>query len=222
MKGQRRILTLTVVLALFAGMTYVLAWSSIFEVSAITIEGNPETVAEQVVVIASGISVGDKLARIEPRSIDNRLAELNWIESADLSRDWLSGEITIVLTPRVAVGLFKGRALDKSGEIFDLPGQIPTELPVVTSATTELGLEAITLFRRLPPSIRENLVSISASSRSSMWSVEMRENRKLLVQWGSLEDLDLKVRVYRALLELPENKEIQKIDVSAPHAPIVN
>lgn len=222
MKNRRRTLILASVLVLFAGMTYVLAWSSIFEVSTITIKGTPETVAEQVVAIASGISVGDKLARIEPRSIDNRLAELNWVESAHLSRDWVSGEITIELKPRIAVGLFKGRALDKSGEIFDLPGEIPTELPVVTSATTELGLEAITLFRKLPLSIRENLISISASSRSSMWSVEMRENRKLLVQWGSLSDLDFKVRVYRALLELPENQEIKKIDVSAPHAPIVN
>lgn len=222
MRNQRRTLVVTLVFTLFAGMTYVLAWSSIFEVSAITIKGNPKTVAEQVVIIASGISVGDKLARIEPRSIDNRLAELNWIESAHLSRDWVSGEITILIKPRVAVGLFKGRALDKSGQVFDLPGQSPTQLPIVTSATTELGLEAITLFRRLPLSIRENLVSISASSRSSMWSVEMRENRKLLVQWGSLSDLDLKVRVYRALLELPENQGIKKIDVSAPHAPIVN
>jgi hypothetical protein len=49
----------------------------------------------------------------------------------------------------------------------------------------------------------------------------MRENRKLLVQWGSLEELALKVRVYKALLALPENKSINKIDLSAPHAPIV-
>lgn len=222
MKRPRRIIISLIVMALFAGTTYLLAWSPIFEVSAVTIKGSPESVSEQVILQASDISIGDKLARIEPRSIDNRLAELNWIESADLSRDWISGEITILIKPRIAVGLFKGRALDRTGKIFDLPGQIPSQLPVVTSATTELGLEAIALFKKLPLSIRENLLSISASSQSSMWSVEMRQDRKLLVQWGSLDDLALKVRVYRALLELPENKSVRKIDLSAPHAPIVN
>jgi cell division septal protein FtsQ len=222
MNLPRRTLGASIAIALFGGATYLLAWSPIFEVSTITVKGNPREVATQVIVDASDISVGDKLSRIEPRSIDNRLAELNWIESADLSRNWISGEIIIVVKPRVAVGLYKGRALDSSGEIFDLPGEAPNQLPVVTAASTELGLEAIELFRELPLSIRENLISISASNQSSIWSVEMRENRRLLVQWGSLKELPLKVRVYNALLALPENKSARKIDLSAPHAPIVN
>jgi cell division protein FtsQ len=221
MNFSRRTLSALIAFSLFIGATYLFAWSSLFEVSAITVEGNPEAVAAQVIVQASDISVGDKLARIEPRSIDNRLAELNWIESADLSRNWISGEITIVVRPREAVGLYRGRALDSSGEIFDLPGQAPNQLPVVTAASTELGLQAIELFRELPISIRENLISISASNQSSIWSVEMREKRRLLVQWGSLENLPLKVRVYNALIALPENKSVKKIDLSAPHAPIV-
>jgi cell division septal protein FtsQ len=221
MRLSRRTLALLVTVSIFAGATYLLAWSSIFEVSTITIKGAPKDVSSEVIARASKISIGDKLARIEPRSIDNRLAEINWIESADLSRNWISGEITISINPRVAVGLYKGRALDSSGEIFDLPGQAPNQLPVVTAASAELGLEAIELFRELPLSIRENLISISASNKSSIWSVEMRENRKLLVQWGSLEELALKVRVYKALLALPENKSVNKIDLSAPHAPIV-
>jgi cell division septal protein FtsQ len=221
MNFSRRTLSALIAFSLFIGATYLFAWSSLFEVSAITVEGNPEAVAAQVIVQASDISVGDKLARIEPRSIDNRLAELNWIESADLSRNWISGEITIVVRPREAVGLYRGRALDSSGEIFDLPGQAPNQLPVVTAASAELGLQAIELFRELPISIRENLISISASNQSSIWSVEMREKRRLLVQWGSLENLPLKVRVYNALIALPENKSVKKIDLSAPHAPIV-
>jgi cell division septal protein FtsQ len=221
MRLSRRSIVASITLVIFAGATYLLAWSPVFEVSTIIVKGAPKEVSSAVIVKASKISIGDKLARIEPRSIDNRLAEINWIESADLSRNWISGEITIAIKPRMAVGLYKGRALDSSGEIFDLPGQAPDQLPVVTAASTELGLEAIELFRELPLSIRENLISISASNKSSIWSVEMRENRKLLVQWGSLEELALKVRVYKALLALPENKSINKIDLSAPHAPIV-
>jgi cell division septal protein FtsQ len=221
MRPSRRSLAASITVAVFVGATYLLAWSPVFEVSTITIQGAPKVVSSAVIVRASKISLGDKLARIEPRSIDNRLAEINWIESADLSRNWISGEITISITPRIAVGLYKGRALDSSGKIFDLPGKAPDQLPVVTAASAELGLNAIELFRELPLSIRENLISISASNKSSIWSVEMREKRKLLVQWGSLEELALKVRVYKALLALPENKLVSKIDLSAPHAPIV-
>jgi cell division septal protein FtsQ len=220
MRPSRRSLAASITVAVFVGATYLLAWSPVFEVSTITIQGAPKVVSSAVIVRASKISLGDKLARIEPRSIDNRLAEINWIESADLSRNWISGEITISITPRIAVGLYKGRALDSSGKIFDLPGKAPDQLPVVTAASAELGLNAIELFRELPLSIRENLISISASNKSSIWSVEMREKRKLLVQWGSLEELALKVRVYKALLALPENKLVSKIDLSAPHAPI--
>jgi cell division septal protein FtsQ len=221
MKFSQRTIVVLIALSVFTGATYLLAWSPIFEVSTITVEGNPKGAASDEIISASGISIGDKLARIEPRSIDNRLAELNWLESAELSRNWISGEISILLKPRVAVGIYRGRALDKSGEIFDLPGKTPAELPVVSAASPALGLEAIELFRKLPLSLRENLISISASSQSSIWSVEMRENRRLLVQWGSLNELALKVRVYKALLDLPENKSVRKIDLSAPHAPIV-
>lgn len=221
MRLPRRTLILGTILSLFLGATYLLAWSPVFEVSKITVQGNPKEVTSEEIISASNISLGDKLARIEPRSIDNRLAKLNWIESAELSRDWIGGEISISIKPREAVGIYGGRALDKSGAIFDLPGPAPRQLPVVTSATPALGLQAIELFRKLPLSLRENLISISASSQSSIWSVEMRENRRLLVQWGSLDKLDLKVNVYKLLLELPENKTARKIDLSAPHAPIV-
>ena len=39
--------------------------------------------------------------------------------------------------------------------------------------------------------------------------------------WGSNSDLNLKIKVYEALVALKENSKISLIDVSAPHAPIV-
>jgi hypothetical protein len=39
--------------------------------------------------------------------------------------------------------------------------------------------------------------------------------------WGDGEDTSLKLKVITALLDLPENKSIRLIDVTAPHAPIV-
>jgi hypothetical protein len=45
--------------------------------------------------------------------------------------------------------------------------------------------------------------------------------RILEVKWGINSENELKTRVYQAILALPENNKITKIDVSAPHAPIV-
>jgi hypothetical protein len=45
--------------------------------------------------------------------------------------------------------------------------------------------------------------------------------KKLEVRWGDNSENELKFKVYQALLALPENATITRIDVSAPHAPIV-
>jgi hypothetical protein len=39
--------------------------------------------------------------------------------------------------------------------------------------------------------------------------------------WGANEETALKIEVISALLALEENKKVRRIDVSAPHAPIV-
>jgi hypothetical protein len=39
--------------------------------------------------------------------------------------------------------------------------------------------------------------------------------------WGTNSDLNLKIKVYEALIALKENSKIVTVDVSAPHAPIV-
>jgi hypothetical protein len=41
------------------------------------------------------------------------------------------------------------------------------------------------------------------------------------IRWGSNSENELKLEVYRALIALPENADIKRVDVSAPQAPIV-
>jgi hypothetical protein len=45
--------------------------------------------------------------------------------------------------------------------------------------------------------------------------------RQITLRFGSADDVDLKVKVFKALMALEENKKVSTIDVSAPHAPIV-
>jgi hypothetical protein len=43
----------------------------------------------------------------------------------------------------------------------------------------------------------------------------------LTLRFGNADEIDLKIKVFKALVALEENKKVSMIDVSAPHAPIV-
>lgn len=216
-----RVKVIGLALAIFAALTYLFAWSPLFSVRSIAAVGAPVEVSETALISKSQIRIGEKLARIEPRSIERSLEELSWIKQASIERDWIKGKVTITVTPRVAVGMYKGKAIDSSGTLFINPGKVPAGLPQVSAASPKLGLEAIALFTNLPIEIQESIISVTASNTNSISSWQEQSGRKLKVTWGSVQDLDLKVTVLRALLELPENQSIKRVDLSAPHAPIV-
>jgi cell division septal protein FtsQ len=211
----------TSLVILFAALTYIFAWSSLFSVRTISTVGAPKEISAEALIAKSEISIGEKLSRIEPRSIERSLRELSWISKASVDRNWLKGAVTIEVVPRIPVGIYMGKAIDKSGTLFVLPGKKPVGLPVVSAASPELGLEAIALFTNLPEEIRLATISVSASNTNFISSWQEQGDRKLKITWGSSRDLDLKVTVLQALLELPENKSIKRVDLSAPHAPIV-
>lgn len=216
-----RIRIVAILLLLFAGLTYLFAWSPVFSVRSITTTGAPAGVSEAALVVKSGVVVGEKLSRIEPRSIERSLEELSWIKSASIERDWFKGVVTISIAPRIAVGMYKGKAIDNSGTLFIIPGKIPEGLPQVSAASPKLGLEAISLFTSLPLATRRSVISVTALNENSIASWQEVDGRNIKVTWGSVRDLDLKVTVLQALLKLPENNAIKRVDLSAPHAPIV-
>ena len=218
---QARVKVIASVLVLFGALTYLFAWSSIFSVRSISATGAPAGVTEAALISKSEIRIGEKLSRIEPRSIERSLEELSWIKSASIDRNWIKGSVAIAVTPRVAVGMYKGKAIDSSGTLFIAPGKIPAGLPQVSAASPKLGLEAISLFTNLPLEIRERIISVSAVNENSISSWQEENGRKLKVTWGSVKDIDLKVTVLKALLALPENQSLKRVDLSAPHAPIV-
>lgn len=219
MNLRSRTIALTIVI--FAGLVYLFAWSPLLTVKSIETSGLPDGVVESVVIAKSGFTLGERLARIEPRAAENALKEFSWAKEAKVSRNWIDGKVLIEMKSRIPVALYKGKALDSAGEIFILAGKIPPGLPTVTASTPELGLVAIELFTDLPEDVRSSLISLSASRASAISSWQQVGARKVKVMWGSAEQVDLKVSVYQALLELPENKLIKRIDLSAPHAPIV-
>jgi cell division septal protein FtsQ len=217
---KHRLLTFVAIL-LIAGLAYLLGWSNVLTVKEISYTGAPTKSSEVTVKNLTNLEVGERLARVETREIAGRLQTLPWIESADLSRNWISGKIVIAVTPRIPIATFNGELMDATGKRFELPGGFKSKLPSVFARDTKSGLAAIKLFTKLPSEFSTRTSAFTATSPENINFKITEGKRSLFVIWGSDIEIDLKLKVYKALVALPENSKIKKIDLTEPRSPIV-
>jgi cell division protein FtsQ len=217
---KHRLLTVFVIL-LTAGLAYLLGWSNVLTIKEISYTGAPTKSSEATVKNLTNLEVGERLARVETRKIAGRLETLPWIESADLPRNWISGKIVVAVKPRIPIATFNGQLMDATGKRFDLPGGFKSKLPSVFAIDTKSGLAAIKLFTKLPTEFSTRTSAFTAISPENINFKIVEGKRSLMVIWGSDIEIDLKLKVYRALVALPENSKIKKIDLTEPRSPIV-
>ena len=217
---KHRLITIFIIL-LTAGLAYLLGWSNVLTIKAISYAGAPTKSSEALVKNLTDLEVGQRLARIETRKIAALLQTLPWIESADLSRNWISGKIKIEVTPRLPIATFNGQLMDASGKRFELPGGFESKLPSVFARDAKSGLAAINLFTKLPTEFSTRTSAFTAISPENINFKIAEGKRSLMVIWGSDTEIDLKLKVYKALVALPENSKIKKIDLTEPRSPIV-
>ena len=217
---KHRLITIFIIL-LTAGLAYLLGWSNALTIKAISYAGAPTKSSEALVKNLTDLEVGQRLARIETRKIAARLQTLPWIESADLSRNWISGKIKIEITPRLPIATFNGQLMDASGKRFELPGGFKSKLPSVFARDAKSGLAAINLFTKLPTEFSTRTSAFTAISPENINFKISEGKRSLMVIWGSDTEIDLKLKVYKALVALPENSKIRIIDLTEPRSPIV-
>jgi cell division protein FtsQ len=215
-----RIVKVLISLIIISSLTFLLGWSSVFTVKRIEYSGITNTVQISAVENKVGKLTETKLARIEPRRIAKSITSLSWVADADVSRNWFSSSVTISVTPREPIGAFSGRYIDSTGSIFD-PVGAPADVPQLLAPTPAIGLAAAKLFASLPTDFRQNIASMSARSANDFSMVISGPRQSLTLRFGDAQEIDLKIKVFTALIELEENKNISTIDVSAPHAPIV-
>ena len=212
MKKHRLFIALGILI--FATAAYILGWSTFFTVSSVEIKGT-------TAVMSSTIVPGQKLARVEPRTVGAEFEKYAWIKKADVSRNWISGKVTITLTERIPIVLYNDQAIDADGVSFPTPINSVTGLPRITASTTESAVEAAAFFMGLPAEIADTVALVKVRSGQA-YVVQIIDGRKSIeLLWGQEGETALKVKVYRALIAQPENSKIFRIDLSAPHAPIV-
>ena len=201
-------------LALLAIVTYILGWSSLFTVSSVEITGTKTQ-------LSSDISTGEKLARIEPRAIAAKFETLDWVAEARVSRNWINGKVSIEITERTPVAIFNNIVFDSDGNSFVLRGTPSSPLVQIQASDLVAAKKAVTFFSSLPVDLKSALMVVKVRSSGSLVLEVNNAGKNLEIRWGDDSDNELKLKVYKALIALPENASIKRVDVSAPHAPIV-
>lgn len=216
---------IVLVIVVIACAAYVLGWSSFFAVKQITVLGAPTTVAAKIIEQTSQIVEGEKLARVEPRIVRSLLKNISWLDHSTVNRNWFHGSIVIRVWPRTPIATYQGQFIDRVGTIFNLPNIDARTFPFINASDSSSAQFAISLLTQLPTSLQSQLVGLKVSGLNSatltLKDVSRGSSKVLQVVWGDLANMALKVKVYQALLALPENSKISYMDLSAPHAPIV-
>jgi cell division protein FtsQ len=211
---MNRRLILLVSAFLLVGATYILGWSTLFTVSSIEIRGS-------ITQVSSGIVIGQKLARVEPRAVAGKFETLDWVSGAKVSRNWINGTVTIDLTERTPVAIYNNKVIDSTGKSFVLRGTASTPLVQIQAGDLTAATKAVTFFTTLPADLKATLTVVKVRSTGSLVLVVNNAGKNLEIRWGTDGENELKLKVYKALIALPENASIKRVDLSAPHAPIV-
>jgi cell division septal protein FtsQ len=225
-RPTKAVLAIGLTLLIFAAGSYLLGWSSLLTVSQVEITGAPSPASKTEIARKLDLQVGEKLARVDSRALSLRLKTADWIESSDISRNWISGKVRVQLHPRIPVAIYNqpGKAqvaLDASGKVFSVQGALPDGLPSVVATSIESGLAAIRVFTEMPKEFSAGITRLSASDAKNLLVYGKFNGQTLRIIWGAGEETSLKIKVINALLEQPENKSLRMIDVTAPHASIV-
>jgi cell division protein FtsQ len=165
---------------------------------------------------AAAVPSGAPLASVDLGAIRSRVEHLVGVRTAEVHRDWPS-TLVIEVTPRTAVATVPS---GKSYELVDAGGVVfrtvsdPPDVPSIRLSAPgpddPSTRAAISVLLSLPSGIRDQLVSMSATSPASV-TLSLHGGKKVI--WGDDTDNAAKGRVATSLLKRPGSV----IDVSAPN-----
>lgn len=220
---HKKELLIGIIVFLISTLAYILGWTNIFTVQDISVTGSPTNEITAQVLQISDIQRGEKLARVEPRKISNNLAlaGINWIESVDISRNWLTRKVAINLKARTPIAISGDKYLDKAGVIFTSPIVVSKDLVTIDASNFAARVAAVQFLQKLPQDFAKRIASISTTGQSKSRSYEIALKNGLSISWGSDRDITLKIKIFKAILALPENKKITTMDLTDPTKPSV-
>lgn len=236
-KSKRFGLTLFAIASL-GGLIYVLGWSSLVTIQGIEFKGTNQSnlISTQLLAGESNLILNRPLARMNPKHEENLITDLEWIQSAQVSRNWWSRQVTVSITPKIPIAIFKiagqapsqPRYLASDGSNFSSPQKF-TNLATVSLVNRGGNLVAqrriiAGFVGNLPADLIAGLKNLEVTKKGEILMATDLRKPGFQINWGSAnspEEIVVKSNVLKGLLELPENKKISFVDLSVANAPIV-
>jgi cell division protein FtsQ len=202
-----------VVLAVVA--VYLVGFSSVFAAKKVSVSGLHTLKRDQIIQVAK-VPQDRPLARLDTKSIADRVAQLPGVARVDVNRAWPSG-VHIVVTERTAVAFVReGTAqwlVDVDGVAFQhllKPiGGIPKLTDPIGDHPDAATKAALGVAAHLPRWLQAVSLTISAETPDSV-TLTLTQDRT--VQWGADSDNADKASALSALLKQPGST----YDVSSP------
>ena len=223
---------------LLGGLIYVLGWSSLVTIQGVEIKGTNQKnlISAQLLAGKSNLVLNKPLARMNPKHEENLITDLEWIQSAEVTRNWWSREVTVSVSPKIPVAIFKivgspttrPRYLAGDGSDFFSP-QVFTNLATISLVTkSDNGVSQRRIVAgfvsNLPADLIAGLKNLEITEEGEILMATDLRKPTLLINWGSAnspEEIVVKSNVLKRLLALPENKKISSVDLTIANVPIV-
>jgi cell division protein FtsQ len=216
--GAWKALLLVAVLAgLVGGAVWLLYFSATLAARGATVTGLGYLTEEQVVAAAQ-IPVGEPLVRIDLDAVESRVRALPAVRKVTVTRAWPDKvRIDVIERTPVAVVEVGGqiRGMDLDGVLFREYARIPSDLPLIQTATSTDSAarkEAARVVSALPLALARRVDHVEVETIDRITLV-LRDDRTVV--WGSADDSAQKARVLEVLLKSPA----KEYDVSVPSQP---
>lgn len=109
---MRRLILIAAIGAI-SGLAYLLGWSNVFPVKSIEVAESDQSIVKELSArlnqVPAPIVIGEPIARVDKREITSRLRTLIWVEDVQVRRSFLSGKVSISVSPRSAIAQLDSR-----------------------------------------------------------------------------------------------------------------
>lgn len=230
-KRLRRLAIAGCIAGILAGL-YALTLTPLLDVDDIRVDGATRT-GTDAVLAAIDIRRGDALLTADVGGAADALAELPWVERAEVRRSW-PGAISIELVERTPVAAIAAEGggwvlVDRAGRQLAVEPEPALELVRVAGARIEPRLGraagdaydgALDLAAVVPASLRGRIGALWPQADGAVEAtVTIADGRTATVRFGTADQLESKLVALAAVLERADLANVRVIDLRVPGAP---
>ncbi|RFA13325.1 hypothetical protein B7R21_08125 [Subtercola boreus] len=229
-RSRRRRLTWIVSLGALAALVLVVlftAYSPVFAVRAITVQGTSRIDAAQV-QSALADQVGKPLALVDFGRMESELAGFPLIQSYSTESS-LPNTLIVRIVERQPVAQITAAAggfdlIDPAGVVVSHSDARQAGFPVIDTAASAVGsagfIGATAVLRAMPADLLAKVDTISAATPDSVSFTLSGAGQKVV--WGSDANSTLKAKVLDKLIGTQDAEKSLTYDVSSPESPVVS